>query len=159
MTFKEAVEAAPHPVNQAYKPGIQALEGGHRSKVDCTDRRRLTGSLDLDKALAKEPGYANQPRWDYGIGYRPKNGAERAVWVEVHSATTSEVSKVLRKLKWLREWLTTEAEQLDKLTMAASAHRFVWVASGGIHITPHSRQAKLISQSALSKPRKHLSLP
>lgn len=79
MTFKEAVEAAPSPVNQAYKPGKQALENRHRSKVVCADPQRITGSLDLDRALVKERDYADKPRWDYGIGYRPKNGAERAV--------------------------------------------------------------------------------
>jgi len=159
MTFKAAVEAAPAPVNHAYKPGKQALENRHRSKVDCADPRRLTGSLDLDKALAREAGYANQPRWDYGIGYRSENGAERAVWVEVHSATTGEVSKVLSKLKWLRNWLTDEAEQLQRLTIAAGGPTFVWVASQGIQIPPNSPQARRLSKSALGKPVKHLLLP
>ena len=67
MTFKEAVEAAPRPVNRAYHPGKQALKG-HRKHVVCADSRRLTGSIDLDSALAQEPGYADKPRWDYGLG-------------------------------------------------------------------------------------------
>lgn len=159
MTFKEAVAAAAPPVDAAYKPGKQALERRHRGKVDCADRQRLTGSINLDEALAREPGYANQPRWDYGLGYRPESGPECAVWVEVHSATTSEVSKVLRKLEWLRDWLNAEAEQLQKLTAAASGARFVWVASKGIQISGNSPQARLLSSSALSKPRKRLLLP
>jgi len=159
MTFKAAVEAAPAPVNHAYKPGKQALENRHRKKVDCADPRRLTGSLDLDKALAKEPGYASQPRWDYGIGYRPRNGAEQAVWVEVHPATTGEVSKVLSKLKWLRNWLTKEAGQLERLTSAASSPSFVWVASAGVHISSNSPQARQLSANALSMPSELLSLP
>lgn len=159
MTFEEAVGAAPSPVNKAYKPGKQALEQRHRNKVDCTDPRRLSGSINLDEALAKEPGYANQPRWDYGLGHRSESGRETAVWVEVHSATTGEVSKVLRKLEWLRDWLNAEAEQLNKLTMAANAPRFVWVASGGIQIPPNSPQFRRLRASALSKPLKHFSLP
>lgn len=59
---------APLPVNQAYRPGKQALEKRHRSLVTCSDTQRLTGSIDLDATLAQEPDYANQPRWDYGIG-------------------------------------------------------------------------------------------
>ena len=159
MNFKAAVEAAPAPVNHAYKPGKQALEKRHRSKVDCADTQRLTGSLDLDKALAKEPGYANQPRWDYGIGYRPKNGKERAIWIEVHSATTSEVSKVLRKLTWLREWLNAEAGELERLTTAKSGTCFVWVASKRVAIPLNSPQARRLSASALGKPLTKLSLP
>ena len=159
MTFEEAVGVAPSPVNTAYRPGKQALEKKHRNKVNCLDPKRLTGSINLDEALAKEPGYANEPRWDYGLGHRSESGQERAVWVEVHSATTSEVSKVLRKLEWLRDWLNGEAEQLEKLTIAASGPRFVWVASRGIHIPRNSPQARRLSTSALSKPIKHLSLP
>ena len=60
------------------------------------------------------PEFANQTRWDYGLGYQPANGREQAVWVEVHSATTKEVSAVLRKLGWLRDWLEEHAEQLNK---------------------------------------------
>ena len=71
MTFEAAVRAAPHPVNGAYRPGKQALEKGHRKHVTCVDSLRLTGSLDLDGALAREPRYAKQPRWDYGLGYKP----------------------------------------------------------------------------------------
>ena len=92
MTFREAVEDAPPPVNGAYRRGKRALENRHRGCVTCEDSRRLTGSIDLDSALTQEPGYANAPRWDYGLGYRPVNGPEQAVWVEVHSATTKKVS-------------------------------------------------------------------
>lgn len=159
MTFKEAVAAAPPPVDAGYQPGKQALEGKHRRMVDCADPQRLTGSLNLDAALVREPGYANQPRWDYGLGHRTESGAECAVWVEVHSATTSEVSKVLRKLEWLRDWLNTEAEELRQLTTTANGPRFVWVASGRIHIPNHMPQARKLSMSPLGKPLKHLSLP
>ena len=74
MTFKEAVEDAPPPVNGAYREGKQALEHRHRGHVTCTDPRRLTGSIFLDLALAQEPNHANAPRWDYGLGYKPAGG-------------------------------------------------------------------------------------
>lgn len=51
MTFKKAVEAAQHPVNGAYRPGKQAMEGRRRRLVTCADSTRLTGSIDLDTAL------------------------------------------------------------------------------------------------------------
>ena len=160
MTFKKAVEAAPPPVNLAYCPGKQALENRHRRLVTCTDSRRLTGSINLDSALAQEPGYADKPRWDYGLGYKPQNGRERAVWVEVHSATTREVSAVLNKLQWLQDWLNSEAEQLKKMTFFAKDDiRFVWIASSRVNIPKNSPQFRRLSQSGIKRVRKHLPLP
>lgn len=103
MNFKTAVEAAPPPVNDAYRRGLQALESRHRNLVTCENTHRLTGSIFLDSALARDPERANQPRWDYGPGYQPENGTEQAVWVEVHTATTREVTAVLNKLQWLKD--------------------------------------------------------
>ena len=159
MTFKAAVQAAPHPVNGAYRPGKQALEKSHRSRVTCGGPQRLTGSIDLDSALARQPGYADKPRWDYGLGYKPERGRERAIWIEVHSATTREVSPVLKKLQWLRDWLNGEAEHLRRLTdRAGSDIRFVWVASSGVKITRNSPQARRLSQSGIRLER-YLMLP
>lgn len=162
MTFKKAVEDAPYPVNRAYHRGKQALENKHRGKVSCTDSRRLTGSIFLDSALEKVPGYADKPRWDYGLGYKPEKGKgqECAVWVEVHSAKTSEVSAVLKKLQWLRDWLNTEAEQLRKMTLLAKdGFRFVWIASSRVDIPLNSPKARLLNTKGISKPQKRLSLP
>lgn len=160
MTFKEAIDAAPQPVNRAYRPGKQALESRHRGKVSCADSRRLTGSIFLDSALAQVRGYTNKPRWDYGLGYKPENGRERAIWVEVHSATTREVSAVLKKLQWLRDWLNSEAEQLKKMTFLAKDDiRFVWIASSSVKIPKNSPQFRRLNQSGISIPQKHLSLP
>ena len=64
MTFEAAVEAAPHPVNAAYRRGKQALGSRHRGLVTCQNTRRLTGSVDLASALRQER--PNDIRWDYG---------------------------------------------------------------------------------------------
>ena len=161
MTFREAVETAPAPVNGAYRAGKQALEKQHRGRVKCTDPQRLTGSIDLDSALQKAPGHADKPRWDYGLGYTPANGKkEQAIWVEVHSATTSEVSAVLKKLQWLRNWLNSEAQELKRLTDFASGNcRFIWIASSSVRISRNSRQARQLSKSGLPSVQSHLSLP
>ena len=148
MIFKEAVEAAQPPVNGVYCPGKQAMEEKHRRLVTCVDSTRLTGSIDLDTALRQNrPG---DNRWDYGLGYKPAKGSEQAVWVEVHSAKTSEVSKVLRKLQWLKDWLNRNAEQLRQLSERADRDiRYVWIASSGVHIQKHSPQARQLAQSGL----------
>ena len=160
MKFKKAVEDAPAPVNKAYCKGLQALEKRHRGRVKCSDPHRLTGSVNLDKALARESGYANAPRWDYGIGYKLRNGPEQVVWVEVHPATTKEVSAVLKKLRWLRDWLNGEAEQLLQLTNATKEEqRYVWIASSSVKIPGNSPQARLLNKRGIRKVHQYLSLP
>lgn len=109
MSFKNAVREAPSPVHEAYRVGKRGLKREHRRLITCSEDRRITGSMDLDSSLARESRFANDPRWDYGLGYETTDGRERAVWVEVHSATTGEVSKVLQKLQWLRDWLEEHA--------------------------------------------------
>lgn len=160
MSFKDAVRQTPSPVDKAYRTGKQALKKGHRKLVNCAESRRITGSMDLDSTLAKEPKYASKPRWDYGLGYKPIDGREQAIWIEVHSATTREVSAVLRKLQWLRDWLEEHAVRLNRLTRLANSDiRFVWIASGKVKITQNSRQAKLLSMSGIPPVRRSLKLP
>ena len=161
MSFKKAVRAEPPPVNGAYRTGTQALENRHRNLVDCKDPRRLTGSIDLDSALERQPDHANAARWDYGLGYRPAAEKwEQAVWIEVHSATTREVTAVLNKLQWLRDWLNVGAGRLKRMTdRAAPDIRFVWIASKGVNIPRNSPQARRLSRSAIQGPKRRLSLP
>ena len=71
-----------------------------------------------------------------------------------------EVSAVLRKLQWLRGWLTTQATQLERMTvLTPNDVRYVWIASAGVHIPRNSRQARQLSQSSIRKPRRQLLLP
>ena len=159
MTFKRAVRAAPAPVNGAYCPGKEALEKGHRNRVDCNEPGRLTGSIDLDSALRREAGHARAPRWDYGLGYKPARGSEQAVWIEVHPATTKEVSAVLRKLQWLRDWLNADGERLKRLTDRADPKiRFVWIASTQVSIPGNSPQARQLNKRGIQQVLPRLSL-
>ena len=149
-TFKQAVEAAPSPVNEALRPELQALDRDHRRKVSCPDACRLTGSIDLDEALRPIRRYAQAPRWDYGIGYKPPSGNEHAVWIEVHKAETGEVSAVLSKLQWLRDWLGAEAPALRRLApQPAAGDAYVWIAAGKIHIPRNAPQRRRLSQHGL----------
>lgn len=116
MTFQQAVARTSDLGVTAFQPGLQAL-GNNSSRVHCADTRRLTGSVALDDLLKAK--YPNDPLWDYGIGLR-KGKREAAVWIEVHPASTSEVTTVLNKLQWLRNWLKNQAPTLDTLTAAQS---------------------------------------
>ena len=159
MTFKSAVQAATRPVNDAYRPGIEALEKAHQKCVICEEAKRLTGSIDLDSALKREPRHARAPRWDYGLGYKPARGSEQAIWIEVHPATTKEVSKVLEKLRWLRDWLNAEADQLNRLTLRADAKlRFVWIASDRVSIPKNSPQARQLNKRGIHRVLEDLTL-
>jgi hypothetical protein len=158
VTFREAVEAAPAPANAAYCQGKQALKGEHREQVDCADGRRFTGSIDLDKAL--ELVCPGDRRWDYGVGFRERTGAESAVWVEVHPATAGEVDRVLIKQGWLLCWLRTEAPDLAALTKRrVNGKAFFWVATGsGVHIRKGSRQAIRLQNAGFDLPRQRIVL-
>ena len=143
-------------VARGYRSGVQALQNTHRRLVRCADARRLTGSINLDDALrATMP---NDPRWDYGIGYREGN-RERALWIEVHGAYTSKVGEVIKKLRWLKDWLAGDGESLNRLTGPSSEPpSYVWLASGRISLPPHTRQFKEAAKWGIL-PRKTLDLP
>ena len=126
MTFEEAVKRT-SGLQQAYQPGLQAL-GSYSTKVDCEDRRRLSGSVNLEEALVSS--YPQESLWDYGIGFR-RTHSEEAIWIEVHSAASTHVDTVLKKLRWLKKWLKNQALQLNKLTRG-----FYWLATdGSVNIT------------------------
>lgn len=84
-------------IAQGYEPGLQALKS-HSSKITFGDPHQCTGSVDIDNTVRAKYPQAN--RWDYCLCYR-----SQVYFVEVHSANTREVSTVLRKLEWLKDWL------------------------------------------------------
>jgi hypothetical protein len=126
----------------AYCQGLQALSGEDRQRV----RRRIpgsvTGSINLDSAL--KHSLPNEPRWDYGIGVARSRGRDKAVWVEVHPASSQHIDEVLRKLAWLKDWLKRTARALD-----AMSQEYVWVASGRVAIPAGSRHRKILAQKGL----------
>ena len=88
----------------------------------------------------------NAPRWDYGIGYRHGNRGERAIWIEVHGAQTNKVKEVVKKLRWLKDWLNDAGQPLVPLTRAdGHVPAFVWLASASIKLPRTTPQAKLAS--------------
>lgn len=150
--------ATPDIAKDDYRPGKEALARKDRPRVDCRNTRRLTGSIHLDKILQNKRDHAHKHRWDYGIGYKPPQGRERAIWIEVHQATTSEVRTPIDKLTELRAWLKEHAPSLQAITQNDESS-FVWLATGSVNISPSSRQAKMLNQAGLGRPTKFLKLP
>ena len=162
MKFKKAVESATPPLNLAYKPGLQALMKAHSRKV-CCDRavnNTITGSIDIDAALAKSAQYASENRIDYGIGYKPEKGNECAVWVEVHSANDQEVGTLVRKVQRLKEYLKANAQDLWNLTILSPVElRYVWLGTKNVHLSKNDPAFRRAMQEGITPPRRMLRLP
>ena len=97
MTFKKAVIRTPHLEN-AWRPGLQALRAEDRPHIKAEDTQQLRGSADVDTALLPIEPQAN--RWDFAIGHQHSNrGKECIYWVETHTGSDDQIKVVLKKLE------------------------------------------------------------
>ena len=106
------------------------------------DTRKIEGSADIDTCLVSR--YPSANRWDYAIGY---DG--RCYFVEVHPASTSEVTAVIAKKNWLVRWLDHQQSPLLE-----RKHSFHWVATGKVAIRKGSRQHNQLNSSGIKGPVK-----
>jgi hypothetical protein len=142
MTFKQAVEKSPH-LHQAWCVGLQALRPEDKPHIQAEDPRKLTGSVDVDTAYQKVVPQSN--RWDFGIAYQHTNINQEVIyWVELHTASDSEVKVVIKKAQWLLEWLANEGRLL-----AGFERDIVWISSGPTTFTLSSTQKKRMAASGL----------
>ena len=138
LTFKQAVEATPD-VENGYQKGLGAF-GPYSNKINAADKRLLNGSVDIDACTTVK--YPNANRWDYALAYNQK-----VFFVEVHSANTSQVSVVLRKLQWLKDWLNSDAPEIKKMR---AQQPYYWIMSNNNRILRGSSQARQLSQAGLN---------
>ena len=148
-TFKEAVAATPQ-VKNCHKEGKQAILGKERDKVSLADATKCGGSLFIDQCLIDQKLHPNANRWDYAIDYDGE-----VYFFEIHSAKTDQVSKVIKKLEWLQEWLHTTGSEIYKLRAKTP---YFWVQSDGYHILPRSAEQALAAQNGI-RPIARLMLP
>jgi hypothetical protein len=142
VTFKEAVEKTKN-LEKAWEPGLQALRAEDRLHIDAEDTRKLRGSVDLDKAWQQIDPHGN--RWDFGIAYQHSNRADEFVyWVELHTASDSQVKKVIKKAQWLLNWLKSNGGLLNQFE-----REIVWVSSGATTFTLNAPQKKQMALAAL----------
>lgn len=146
--FEEAVKATPH-VQNGYKPGLQALSK-YSTKIEAKDTAKCEGSLDIDACTVHLFPVAN--RWDYALCYDSE-----VYFVEVHSANTSEVSVILRKLQWLKDRLHNHAPQINKLK-AKSGPVYYWIQSGNFNIPKNAPQLRIAAEKGI-RPIAKLKLP
>lgn len=142
--FQEAIENT-EEVKNGFCVGKQAIKKIDRSKVVAANNNKVQGSLDIDsqvKAL-----YPDEPRWDYALSYDDK-----IYFFEVHPAETSEVDKVVNKVKWLKCWLKAQAPKINKLPKAE--HPYTWVQSGRYAILPTAKEKMKLSVSGITTANK-----
>lgn len=135
--FKDAVSKTPD-ISSGYKAGLTAL-GKYSSKVIVPNNVKVEGSVDIDTTTVSLYPRAN--RWDYVIGFNSK-----VIFVEVHPATTGEVDVVLKKLDWLKNWLSSKAPDLAKLR---APEPYFWIQSKNFQILKHSPQYRRAVQKGI----------
>lgn len=141
-TFKQAVEITAE-VKNCFKSGKLAIPNNERNKVELNDSRKCGGSLFIDQCLFNQKLYPNDNRWDYAIDY---NG--EVFFFEIHTASSGEVSTVLKKLQWLKDWLSQKAPEIYALK-AKSKTPYYWVQSNGYHILPNSSHERAVREKGL----------
>ena len=141
MSFKDDVIST-SDISGCYQSGLSAIKGSDKSFFRSSLTRNIQGSIDIDSCLVSK--YPSANRWDYVLGYE-----DTCFFVEVHPASTSEVSKIIAKKKWLIDWLRSQSSPLlDR------EHSFHWIASGKVDIRKGSRQEKLLNLSGIKGPKK-----
>lgn len=135
--FKEAVENTPE-IKSHYCTGLQAVKGSERKMISPEDTKKLSGSVDIDNALKNQD--PDGARWDYAVGYEDK-----AYFVEVHPANTSNVQEMINKVEWLKKWLKEKATSLN----AIREKTLYWIPSGKVNILKDSPQYKKLAQKSL----------
>jgi hypothetical protein len=138
IVFRESVEAAEH---LQFVPGLGAIRRGEgRRQISGENSHHILGSVYLDGDCRMV--YPSSKRWDYVIGYS-RSRKPVAHFVEVHSAETSEVSTMERKLEWLAQYLARGRQE----RLARLPREYHWVASGRIRIPQHTPQFKHLTTS------------
>lgn len=147
MAFLDSVNNTPSIAGHG-KVGLSALTATYKKKITLINPRLCEGSLDIDNTL--KHSLPNEHRWDYAIGYN-----ENIIFIEVHPATTSEVSTVIAKLNWLKKWLKNRN---NKLTENCNETSFHWISTNGCNINPQSKHARQLALTGMTSPRAQLNI-
>jgi hypothetical protein len=136
--------------------GLGAIKRGEGKDRIHVQPAALLGSVAIDRDCRASHPEGN--RWDYVIGAK-RAKREHAFFVEVHSAETSGVTEVEKKLGWLLEYLDGDAQQ----KLRSLPREIHWVASGRVNIPKHLPQYKKLQttlrQRGLLGPVTRLELP
>jgi hypothetical protein len=152
QTFSEAITATENLQLCGGLSAISPREGRHQ--IVARNTQHLLGSANIDHDCLQTCPTDN--RWDFVVGYH-KDAGVLAYFIEEHSATSSEVSCMERKLNWLKQYLNRPANILLK----QMTKQFHWLAHDGIRIPPHLPQYRRLQRlrgQGLCGPVKQLEL-
>lgn len=138
--LKVAVEQT-DDVKGNFQTGLGAVLSTERQKIVVPDTRSILGSLDIDASTRTK--YPQDNRWDYAIEYN-----QEVFFIEIHPASTSDVSTVLAKLEWLKWWLKNKAPEISALK-SKNKQPYHWVYTKNYAILPGSKHAKQLAQKKL----------
>ena len=145
MTFQEMVQAN-NTLSQCVRKGLKALSKGKKDKVNQGKNTKVTCSVDIDSCLQLQ--CPDLSRWDYGLGV-----GSRSIFLEIHPATTGEVEVVLKKLRWLKDWMRQNCPGFSK-----AEKEYYWLATGKVAVLKNSPQHRKIAASGLNGPASYLKL-
>ncbi|HOO64639.1 MAG TPA: hypothetical protein PK364_12080 [Synergistaceae bacterium] len=148
--FRKAVVACSDVTLQE---GLQALSPASREKIRPKNTRSVKGSVDLDKDLRDRLPAEN--RWDYVVGYEGNDNVERAFFIEVHPAETSEIRRMVRKAQSLKTWAERHAPDLWNMTIPREIH---WVASGRCNLRLNDAYRRQLALAGVGSPKQYLEL-
>ena len=137
VSFKNSVRKC-MDIKDALKSGLSALKANSKY-VKVTNTKLLDGSVDIDEAVRDK--YPEDSRWDYVVGY-----ANEAFFIEVHPAATSNIDDMVKKVKWLKNWLASSAPDLKSLH---KIEVYYWIPSGRVSILKGSVQDRKIAANHL----------
>ena len=142
MTFKKAVKETAMLEN-AWHAGLGALRSEDKIHIDAEDTRAIKGSVDIDTSYQETDPNGN--RWDFAIGYKHTNRTKEVIyWVELHTASDSEIKVVIKKAQWLPKWFRGNGKILAKFE-----REILWVSSGSTRMSPSAPQKKQMAQAGL----------
>lgn len=142
MMFREAIDDTPE-LRDAFESGLHAL-GNDSRKVRLANPRKCHGSVNIEKHL--KAICPNENLWDYLFGYDDK-----AYFVEVHPACTSEVRTVIDKLAWLKNRIRRWSISIQNMPKA-----YHWIATDKVRILPDSSEARLLAKEGIPRPKRML---
>ena len=138
LTLAKAASLSQDRLN--VKKSLDALLKKYRPKITVEDGS-VSGSIDIDGDLAAK--YPNDNRWDYAVGHL-QGASEKVYFIEIHSATSKEVSRIIVKAKFLKDWAVSRAAELWE--MKGPDGKLYWLASDKMNIPKTSREYRLLSQ-------------
>jgi hypothetical protein len=80
---------------------------------------------------------------------------ERAFFIEVHPAETSEIRRMVRKAHSLKTWAERHAPDLWNMTIPREIH---WVASGRCNLRLNDSYRRQLALAGVGSPKQYLEL-